>query len=130
VIAASSLYETEPQDGAVGQEDFLNACLAVETKLDPDALLEVCKDVERALGRSGGGERHAPRTIDVDVLLLGELEHRSERLVLPHPDLARRRFVLEPLLELDPELALPDGTPLGPVLARLESQRVERVGPF
>jgi 7,8-dihydro-6-hydroxymethylpterin-pyrophosphokinase len=83
--------------------------------------------VEAALGR-GPGPRHAPRTIDVDVLLLGDLECRSERLTLPHPELRRRRFVLEPLLELDPALALPDGTPLAPELERVRDQRVERVG--
>jgi 7,8-dihydro-6-hydroxymethylpterin-pyrophosphokinase len=71
---------------------------------------------------------HAARPIDVDVLLLGELEHRSERLTLPHPDLTQRRFVLVPLLELEPELALPDGTRLAPALAALAGQRVERVG--
>ena len=127
VLAASSVYETEPQDDAVGQRDFLNACLAVETELDPEALLAACKQVERALGRPTARAHHAPRAIDVDVLLLGELEHRSERLTLPHPDLTRRRFVLVPLLELEPELALPDGTPLASQLAVLEEQRVEPV---
>jgi len=128
VLAASSVYETEAQEGAAGQRDFLNACLAIETELEPEPLLDACKEVEGALGRPVPRARHAPRPIDVDVLLLGELEHRSERLILPHPDLARRRFVLEPLLELDPHLALPDRTPLAPGLAALAGQRVERVG--
>jgi 2-amino-4-hydroxy-6-hydroxymethyldihydropteridine diphosphokinase len=127
VLAASSVYETEPQDGAVGQGDFLNAVVAVETELEPEELLDACKQVERALGRAQGGARHAPRPIDVDVLMLGDLEHRSERLTLPHPDLALRRFVLAPLLELEPELALPDGSTLAPRLAALIGQRVERV---
>jgi 2-amino-4-hydroxy-6-hydroxymethyldihydropteridine diphosphokinase len=68
--------------------------------------------------------------VDVDVLLLGSLEHRSARLVLPHPELATRRFVLEPLLELDPELRLPDGTRLAARLAQLAGQRVSAVGPL
>jgi len=112
------------------QPDFLNACLEIETDLGPEELLDACKQVEQALGREGGGRRHGPRPIDVDLLLLGDLEHRSERLILPHRDLLRRRFVLAPLLELDPGLALPDGTPLAAALDRLGGQRVERVGPL
>ena len=130
MLAASSAYETEPQAGAVGQRDFLNACLAIETALEPEPLLGLCKRVERALGRPGAEGRHAPRPIDVDVLLLGDLEHRSERLTLPHPDILARRFVLVPLLELEPALALPDGTSLDDALAATEGQRVERVGPL
>ena len=128
VLASSSAYETEPQAGAVGQREFVNACLEIETALEPEPLLDLCKGVERALGRDARAERHAPRRIDVDLLLLGELEHSSARLTLPHPDLTRRRFVLVPLLELDPALALPDGTSLSAALAALEGQRVERIG--
>ena len=94
------------------QPDFLNACLRVETELEPEALLDVCKGVERELGRAPGGVRHGPRPIDVDVLLLGDLELRSERLTLPHPEVTSRRFVLEPLLELDPELRCRTGRAL------------------
>jgi 2-amino-4-hydroxy-6-hydroxymethyldihydropteridine diphosphokinase len=128
VIAASSVYETEPQGEVTDQPDFLNACLAVETELDPEELLDAAKAVERELGRAKGGPRHGPRPIDVDVLLLDGVELRSERLVLPHPEITRRRFVLAPLLELDPELALPDGTRLAATLDALAGQRVERVG--
>ncbi len=128
VTGASSVYETEPQGEVTEQPDFLNACLAIETELEPEELLELCKRVERGLGREEGGARHGPRPIDVDVLLAGGLEHRSERLTLPHPDLTRRRFVLEPLLELDPGLSLPDGTALAERLADVAGQRVERAG--
>lgn len=128
VVASSSVYETEPQGEVRDQPDFLNACLAVETELDPEELLDACKAVEHELGREPGGVHHGPRPIDVDVLLLGELEHASDRLTLPHPEIASRRFVLEPLLELDPGLALPGGTPLASELPRVASQRVERVG--
>jgi len=130
VLASSRAYETEPQDEAAGQGDFLNACLEIETELEPEALLDACKHVERELGRRADRRRHAPRPIDVDVLLLGEIEFRDERLTLPHPDLTRRRFVLVPLLELDPALVLPDGTPLAPALDALEGQRVEPAGPL
>ncbi len=128
MLASSSAYETEPQDEAAGQDDFLNACLEIETGLEPPALLDACKDVEHELGRRPDGRRHAPRPIDVDILLLGEIEYRDERLAVPHPDLARRRFVLVPLLELDPALALPDGTRLAPMLDALEGQRVKLAG--
>jgi 2-amino-4-hydroxy-6-hydroxymethyldihydropteridine diphosphokinase len=124
VLASSSVYETAPQGEVTDQPDFLNACLRIRTELDPEALLDVCKEVEGELGRSKGGVRHGPRPIDVDVLLLGDLEHSSERLTLPHKEVATRRFALEPLLELDPELRLPDGRPLERLLRAVLDQRV------
>ena len=129
VTGASSVYETAPQGEVTDQADFLNACLRIRTELEPEQLLEACKQVERELGREPGGVRHGPRPIDVDVLLLGEGEHRSERLTLPHAEVTTRRFVLEPLLELDPDLRLPDGTRLAERLAAVADQRVERVTP-
>jgi 2-amino-4-hydroxy-6-hydroxymethyldihydropteridine diphosphokinase len=128
VVRASSIYETEPQGEVLDQPEFLNACLEVETDLAPEDLLDACKVVEVEVGRLIGGPRHGPRTIDVDVLLLGDTEHESERLRIPHRDVLARRFVLAPLVELDPELTLPDGTRLADALADLEGQRVERVG--
>jgi 2-amino-4-hydroxy-6-hydroxymethyldihydropteridine diphosphokinase len=129
VAASSSAYETEPQGEITDQADFLNACLRIETELGPDELLAACKAVEREMGREPGGPRHGPRPIDVDVLLLGRGEHSSDGLTLPHPEVRSRRFVLEPLLELDPKLTLPDGTPLADELAALEGQRVELFSP-
>jgi 2-amino-4-hydroxy-6-hydroxymethyldihydropteridine diphosphokinase len=127
VTAASSVYETEPQGEVTEQRDFLNACLEVETELKPERLLLVCKQVERELGRPPAGVRHGPRPIDVDVLLLGGLELRSEQLRIPHPEITRRRFVLQPLLELDPGLRLPDGSALSERLPAVAGQRVEQV---
>jgi len=128
VLRASSVYETEPQGELPDQPDFLNACLEVDTELAPEDLLDACKVVEVEVGRLMGGPRHGPRTIDVDVLLLGDVEHESERLKIPHRDVLARRFVLAPLVELDPELALPDGTRLADALAELDGQRADRVG--
>jgi len=130
VVAVSDTYETAPQGEVLDQPDFLNACVAIETGLDPEQLLDTCKDVERALGRVPGGQRHGPRPIDVDLLLLGDLVHRSDRLTLPHPEVTARRFVLEPLLDLDPGLTLPDGTPLTSYLAAVADQPVERFAPL
>jgi 2-amino-4-hydroxy-6-hydroxymethyldihydropteridine diphosphokinase len=128
VLRTSSVYETEPQGEVLDQPEFLNACVEVETDLAPEDLLDVCKVVEAEVGRMIGGPRHGPRTIDVDVLLLGDLEHESERLRIPHRDVLARRFVLAPLVELDPDLGLPDGTRLSDALDALEGQRVERFG--
>ena len=128
-IASSSVYETEPVGEVPDQPAFLNACLRIETALGPEALLDACKGVERALGREAGGLRHGPRPVDVDVLLLGTEAYASERLEIPHRELARRRFVLVPLLELDPGLALPDGTSLRAALEALSGQDVRRAGP-
>ena len=128
-IAASSVYESEPVGEVLDQPEFLNACLRTDTDLDPEGLLDACKAVERALGRAAGGVRHGPRPLDADVLLLGTEAYTSERLEIPHRELARRRFVLVPLLELDPDLALPDGTPLAAALAGLGGQAVHRAGP-
>jgi 2-amino-4-hydroxy-6-hydroxymethyldihydropteridine diphosphokinase len=129
VLKSSSLYETEPVGVVTEQPDFLNACLRVDTDLQPEALLDACKAVERELGREPGGRRHGPRPIDVDVLLLEGREHASERLRLPHAEVTLRRFVLVPLLELDPELATPDGVRLADALAALgPGQAVRRAG--
>ena len=119
VLASSSTYDTDPVGEVLDQPSFLNACLRVETELGPEELLEACKAVERELGRRPGGPRHGPRPIDVDVLLLGDVEQASERLTLPHAGVLARRFVLVPLLELDFELAVPDGRRLSDALARL-----------
>jgi 2-amino-4-hydroxy-6-hydroxymethyldihydropteridine diphosphokinase len=124
VLASSSVYETEPVGEVLDQPEFLNACLRIETELEPEPLLDVCKAVERALGRLPGGVRHGPRPIDVDLLLLEGVEYSSERLRLPHREVMTRRFVLAPLLELDPDLP-----GAADALAGIEGQAVKLVGP-
>ena len=129
VLASSSVYETEPVGEVLDQPEFLNAAVRIETGLGPEALLDACKAVEALLGRVAGGVRHGPRPIDVDVLLLGDEAYESERLNIPHREVANRRFVLVPLLELDPGLHLPDGRALAEELAALGGQDVRRAGP-
>ena len=124
VISSSRVYETAPQGEVTDQPDFLNACVEIGTSLGPEELLGAGKAIERELGRATAAVRHGPRPIDVDVLLLGGLEHASERLTLPHPEVTTRRFVLEPLLELNPGLRLPDGRELAGFLDRVSQQRV------
>jgi 2-amino-4-hydroxy-6-hydroxymethyldihydropteridine diphosphokinase len=131
-LASSSVYETAPV-GGVPQDDFLNACLRVETELEPHALLRACKAVEAALGREldGPGYVHwGPRPIDVDVLLLdGEVVDAPD-LRVPHPELLHRRFVLVPLVELDPDVVVPGAGRAADALAVLGAiQDVRRAGP-
>jgi 2-amino-4-hydroxy-6-hydroxymethyldihydropteridine diphosphokinase len=130
VLRSSSTYDTEPVGLVLDQPEFLNACVEIETAHVPADLLAACKAVEREVGRSVGGRRHGPRVIDVDVLLLGDLQYRSQRLTLPHPEVSSRRFVLVPLLELDPDLTLSGGERLAGSLAALGGgQDVRLTGP-
>jgi heme oxygenase (biliverdin-IX-beta and delta-forming) len=130
VLASSCTYDSDPVGEMLDQPDFLNACLRMRTALDPEALLEAVKAVEHELGRAADGPRHGPRPIDVDVLLLGDVEHASARLRLPHEQVLARRFVLIPLLELDLELATPAGERLADALAALPlHEGVRRAGP-
>ena len=119
VLASSATYDTDPVGEVLDQPSFLNACVRIETDLDPEALLSAAKAVEAELGRDLDGPRHGPRPIDVDVLLLGDESYASERLTLPHEQATSRRFVLIPLLELDFDLRTPGGTLLRDVLVRM-----------
>jgi 2-amino-4-hydroxy-6-hydroxymethyldihydropteridine diphosphokinase len=119
VLASSSTYDTDPVGEVVEQPSFLNACLRVRTALEPLELLDAVKRLERELGRSADGVRHGPRTIDIDILLLGEVELKHERMSLPHEQLLNRRFVLIPALELDFQLRAPGGANLADALAAL-----------
>jgi 2-amino-4-hydroxy-6-hydroxymethyldihydropteridine diphosphokinase len=119
VLACSSTYDTDPVGEVTDQPAFLNVCVRVRTELEPLALLDAVKQLERRLGRAADGVRHGPRAIDIDILLLGEIELSDERMALPHEQLLARRFVLIPALELDFELRAPDGTRLADALAAL-----------
>ena len=124
VEAWSSVYETEPVGEVPNQPDFLNAVVRVRTDLLSLRLLDACKDIERKMGRTWG-LRHAPRPIDIDILLVEGVVTASTGLTVPHQELTARRFVLVPLLEVDP----PDPERLREALAALPpGQRVERVG--
>jgi 2-amino-4-hydroxy-6-hydroxymethyldihydropteridine diphosphokinase len=130
VLSSSSIYETEPIGLVLDQPEFLNACIRIATELAPLELLAACKESERVVGRAADGVRHGPRVIDVDVLLLGSLTFASERMTLPHREVTSRRFVMVPLLELEPELSLPDGTRVADALSALGTgQEVRLAGP-
>jgi 2-amino-4-hydroxy-6-hydroxymethyldihydropteridine diphosphokinase len=119
VLACSSVYDTDPVGEVPDQASFLNACVLAETSLDPPALLDAVKALERALGRDAQGARHGPRAIDIDILLLGDAVLSHPRMTLPHDQLLARRFVLIPALELDFELTTPSGVRLADALAAL-----------
>ena len=117
------MFETEPVGEVLEQRDFLNAAVRIETELAPIDLLGACKAIEAEMGRVEG-TRHGPRPIDIDLLLVEGETVEAERLRLPHPEVTSRRFVLVPLLELDP----PGVDSLRGALERLPpGQRVERV---
>ncbi len=125
VTKRSSLYETAPV-GMTEQPGFLNLVAEVETDLDPQDLLELALVVERSLGRVRT-QRWGPRTVDIDILLYGDVRVDTPILAIPHPEMTRRRFVLEPLLEIAPDAALPDGRRLATFLPEVRDQEVQKV---
>jgi 2-amino-4-hydroxy-6-hydroxymethyldihydropteridine diphosphokinase len=108
LLAVSSLYETEPvaDAGAPGDGWFLNGVVQIETDITPQSLHTVCREIEKALGRDPG-HRSGPRTMDLDILFYRDWTIREAQLTVPHPRLHLRRFVLEPLVELEPTLVHP-----------------------
>jgi 2-amino-4-hydroxy-6-hydroxymethyldihydropteridine diphosphokinase len=126
--ALSSLYETEPiEDGAApGPEWFLNGVAQIETDIAPKSLLEICREIERALGRDQEN-RQGPRTLDLDLLLYDDCILNEPALTIPHPRLHQRRFVLAPLVELDPDRRHPTLVrSLRDLLARLDDVSIVR----
>jgi 2-amino-4-hydroxy-6-hydroxymethyldihydropteridine diphosphokinase len=117
VVAVSELRETEPV-GIVDQPPFLNGAAALETELSARELLHALLEAERSLGRERR-ERWGPRTIDLDLLLYGDATIDEPGLTVPHPRLHERRFALEPLLDLDPELVVPGRGRVSDLLAGL-----------
>ena len=118
VVAVSGLRETDPV-GVLDQPRFLNGVVALETELRPHALLDVLLRIERDLGRVRDGTRWGPRTIDLDLLVYGDEVVDAPGLRVPHPRLHERRFALEPLAELDPELLIPGSGKISDLLDRL-----------
>jgi 2-amino-4-hydroxy-6-hydroxymethyldihydropteridine diphosphokinase len=120
VLEVSGLRQTAPV-GNVDQPEFLNGAVAVETSLSPRELLDALLGVERELGRVRDGTQWGPRTIDLDLLVYGDEIVDEPELRVPHPHLHERRFALEPLAELDPELEIPGRGKVSEVLAELDA---------
>jgi 2-amino-4-hydroxy-6-hydroxymethyldihydropteridine diphosphokinase len=106
VTAKSSFYETEPVDVQFAQPWYLNTAVAVETNLEPQQMIEDALAIERSMGRTRTGARE-PRTVDIDIVLFGEQLIHRPGLTVPHPAMHQRRFVLEPLAEIAPDLKHP-----------------------
>lgn len=123
IAAVSSLYRTPPW-GKPDQPDFLNAAAEVVTSRAPCALLELCLDAERKLKRVRS-ERWGPRTIDIDILIFGEVEMREEGLEIPHPRMLERAFVLTPLADIAPGLRI-SGHTVKEHLAGIDSSGIVR----
>ncbi len=131
----SSLYETAPW-GGVEQPDFYNLAVRGQTRLEPLALLALAKDIERRVGRRPG-VRWGARILDIDILLYEELTFFAEGLIIPHKEMGSRAFVLAPLLEIAPDLAIPvvgggqqQAAGLWAALPEKERQSVRLVGPL
>ena len=125
-LAASLLYETAPL-GGLEQDPYINAVATFNTHYEACDVLAVCIDIERSHGRERR-ERWCSRTLDLDLLLYGDKVINEPGLTVPHPRLAERRFVLEPLLEVDPEAMLPGGRRIAPLLAGVSDQEIRKVG--
>ena len=124
LLRASSLYRTAPV-GVHGQPDFINAVAALETGLAPEELLDALLDLEARFGRVRR-DHHAPRTLDLDLLLYNDIELELPRLILPHPRLHLRAFVLQPLAEITPGLAIPGRGSAAAWLPAVASQGIAR----
>ncbi len=125
-VGLSSVYRTAPIDA--GGPDYLNAVAAIDTALEPLVLLAALQDIEQDHGRERP-YRNAPRTLDLDLLICGDVVRDTPVLTLPHPRLHQRAFVLHPLLELDPTLCDPRGRRLADRLPDVADQRIERLPP-
>ena len=122
IVACSSLYRTPPL-GPPDQPDYLNAAVALETTLAPEALLDHTQRIELQQGRVRKAERWGPRTLDLDIMLFGEMTVQTARLTIPHYDMKNRGFMLWPLFEIAPDLHFPDGTSLQEILANLNAPK-------
>ncbi len=122
VVSVSSLYRTPPL-GPQDQPDYLNAAVALETSLAPEALLDHTQRIELQQGRVRKAERWGPRTLDLDIMLFGDAIISSERLTVPHYDMKNRGFMLWPLFEIAPQLHFPDGLALRVALENLGAEK-------
>jgi 2-amino-4-hydroxy-6-hydroxymethyldihydropteridine diphosphokinase len=123
LLAVSRYYQNEPM-GPVPQSDFINAAIAIDTELEAHDLLDTLQVIEHQQGRTRT-VHHGPRTIDLDLLLYGELQLNTITLTLPHPGITQRNFVLAPLADIAPELCLPTGESISTLLAQCPATRLE-----
>lgn len=126
VTACSSLYRSAPM-GPQDQPDYINGVLAINTDLAPEALLDALQHIEQTHGRERKDERWGPRTLDLDILLYGQQEIATPRLTVPHYGMTQREFVIYPLLEIAPDICLPNGTAVSHFTAEVAKNGLEIV---
>lgn len=123
--AVSAFYRTPPY-GPPDQPDYLNAAVALDTQLTPEALLDHTQRIELEQGRVRKAERWGPRTLDLDIMLFGDRMLETPRLTVPHYDMLNRAFMLVPLLEIAPQARLPDGRYLADIAEKLDCSAIQR----
>jgi 2-amino-4-hydroxy-6-hydroxymethyldihydropteridine diphosphokinase len=126
VTAVSPVYETAPIDAPDGSEDFLNAVVLADTTLSARTLLERALAIEDAYGRERTEEAGSPRTLDVDLIVVGDRRAHDDDLLLPHPRAHERAFVLAPWYDVEPDAELPDHGPVAELLEKASDQTVSR----
>lgn len=126
LLRKSSLFRTPPW-GDEKQDDFINAVAQIETSLEPAALLNDIQMIESLMGRQRGDRRWGPRLIDIDLLLFGNLQVQTAKLVVPHPRMHERAFVLVPLVELEPDLVIPGHGRVDELLQQIDTSGIERL---
>ncbi|KAB8306264.1 2-amino-4-hydroxy-6-hydroxymethyldihydropteridine diphosphokinase [Erwinia endophytica] len=122
-VITSSFYRTPPY-GPPNQPDYLNAAVALDTELTPEDLLDQTQRIEREQGRVRKDQRWGPRTLDLDIMLFGNLTLNTPRLIVPHYDIRNRAFMLVPLLEIAPDITFPDGCRAAEILAMLDASAI------
>lgn len=128
LVAHSSLYMSNPI-GPAGQPKYINAVAKLSTTLSPHHLLDALLSLETKLGRTREGTRWGPRIIDLDLLYYGERTINHHNLVLPHPEINNRNFVVYPLYEIEPGFVLPTGQLLSTLIDEVSSRGLERISP-
>ncbi|GMR06885.1 MAG: 2-amino-4-hydroxy-6-hydroxymethyldihydropteridine diphosphokinase [Gammaproteobacteria bacterium] len=123
----SPLYRTKPIDVTDSQDDYINAVFEIDTTLDADTVLQELNNIENRHGRSRGKAKNLARTLDLDLLLFGNKKMKSKTLILPHPRIYQRAFVLFPLFDLSPELEIPGQGNVQALLDNVRDQEVEQL---
>jgi 2-amino-4-hydroxy-6-hydroxymethyldihydropteridine diphosphokinase len=126
LTGVSPVYETDPVDAPEGSEDFLNIVVTIDTTLSAPTLLDRALAIESAYGRERGGERNAPRTLDVDLIVVGDRRAVGDGLVLPHPRAAERAFVLAPWHDLESDAEIPGFGSVAELLEKVGRDSVRR----
>ena len=126
LTAVSPIYETAPVDAPEGSKDFLNAVVLIDTTLSARTLLDRALAIEDAFGRERTGERGSPRTLDVDLIVVGDRRSNDESLVLPHPKAHERSFVLAPWHDVEPDAEFPDHGPIAELLEKTGTEGVRK----